>query len=50
MNRSGHTYAGGKRMYSLDEVKKTDPEIAQAIVDEQVTKDIAAFIATEPTH
>ena len=35
MNRSGHTYAGGKRMYSLDEVKKTDPEIAQAIVDEQ---------------
>ena len=24
-----------ERMYSLDDVKKTDPEIAQAIVDEQ---------------
>ncbi len=24
-----------KEMYSLDEVKKVDPEIAQAIVDEQ---------------
>ena len=23
-----------ERMYSLDDVKKTDPEIAQAIVDE----------------
>ncbi len=25
-------------MYSLDDVKKTDPEIAQAIVDEQERK------------
>ena len=30
-----NTDTGGKRMYSLDEVRKVDPEIAQAIVDEQ---------------
>jgi glycine hydroxymethyltransferase len=28
-------YAGGYYMYSLDEVRNVDPEIAQAIVDEQ---------------
>jgi len=27
--------SGGRKMYSLDEVRNTDPEIAQAIVDEQ---------------